>query len=154
MTEDLEEGPRERAASARSGDTVMLEEGALRRALRLDAAERPPRLDAAALAIAAEREAVRARRAAVLSVVAIAAALAVVVTFAGAFDQLPLTLVALLSLDPLDAAILGLQIAAVPLDTVLRIVMQPAVPLAILAAALVALATERTRERSPHVHAP
>lgn len=129
----------------------LLDEGALRRALRLDAAERAPRLDAAALAVAAEREAVRERRAAVLSAVAIAAVLAGAAAFAGAFDQLPFALVALLSLDPLDVAILGVQVAAVPLDAVLRIVMQPAIPLAILAAAVVALASEGTRERNHHV---
>ncbi len=153
MTDELEEGPRVRAGGARSGETVMIDEGALRRALRLDAGERPPRLDAAAIAVAAEREAVRERRAAVLSGVAIAAVLSTAAAFAGAFDQLPFALVALLSLDPLDAAILGVQVAAAPLDAVLRIVMQPAVPLAIFAAALVALVTEGRRERSPHVHA-
>jgi len=132
---------------------LLLDESTLRRALRLEVDERPPRLDPSALGVAAEREAVRERRAAVLSATAIAAVLSIAAAFAGALDQLPFALVALLSLDPLDAAILGVQVAAVPLDAVLRIVMLPAVPLAIFASALVALATERTRERSPHVHA-
>ena len=131
----------------------LLDESTLRRALRLELDERPPRLDAAALARAAERDGVRERRTTFLSAVAVAAALSLAAAVAGAFDQLPLTLVALLSLDPLDAAILGMEAVAVPIDAVVRVAMQPAVPLAILAAALVALATERTRERSPHVPA-
>jgi len=131
----------------------LLDESTLRRALRLELDERPPRLDAAALARAAERDSVRERRTTFLSAVAVAAALSLAAAVAGAFDQLPLTLVALLSLDPLDAAILGMEAVAVPIDAVVRVAMQPAVPLAILAAALVALATERTRERSPHVPA-
>ncbi len=131
----------------------LLDESALRRALRLEPHERPPRLDAVALARSAERLAVRDGRAAVLSAVAVAAAVSIAAALAGAFDELPLTLVALLSLDPLDAAIIGMQAVAVPIDAVVRVAMQPAVPLAIFAAALVALATERTRERSSHVGA-
>jgi len=130
----------------------LLDESTLRRALRLELDERPPRLDAAALARAAERDSVRERRTTFLSAVAVAAALSLAAAVAGAFDQLPLTLVALLSLDPLDAAILGMQVVAVPLDALVGVAMQPAVPLAIFAAALVALATERTRERRAHVH--
>jgi hypothetical protein len=131
----------------------LLDESTLRRALRLEADERLPRLDAAALALAAEGAGVRERRATLLSAFAVVATASVAAALAGVFDGLPLTLIALLSLDPLDAAILGMEAVAVPIDAVVRVAMQPAVPLAILAAALVALATERTRERSPHVPA-
>lgn len=122
-----------------SGPDVF-DEAELRRALRLEPSERPPRLDARSLELVALRDAVRERR--LLGAVGLA-------TVASA-----LALAALNAIEPVDAAIALVQLVSAPLDVAVRIVTAPVTPLAVLAAALVALATEQARERSrPHAHA-
>ncbi len=122
-------------------DGELVEEHVLRRSLRLEADELPPRLDPVLFAHVA-RTSDQARR---------RLAIAVVVAFVGGWvwsEVFRLALVGLSALtgfDPLGAtldALAGLAVAAAPLVTA---ALSPAIPIAIFAAAVVAALSERTR---------
>lgn len=120
-------------------DERLIDEAVLRRALRLEADERPPRLDAAALRAAAVRD--PALTWWPLAAVAIAiAALGVSVAFVRAAADVAALILSGAALD-LAVAILGF--VAVPLQLAWGIFSQPSVPLAILAAVVIAILYER-----------
>jgi hypothetical protein len=123
----------------------LLDETVLRRALRLEADERAPAFDAAAIAAAARS---RPRVAVISALVAIA------ISTVGAVTVWSL---ASLLLPPLAASVfsLGLEvlaIVAVPASAILDVVQQPVVPLSLLAAIVIATAHE-LRQRKELVHA-
>jgi hypothetical protein len=116
----------------------LLDEHLLRRALRLDADEVPPRLDPVLIAAAASAP----RRASG------EVALAVVVAFIGgwAWSEAFRAIVAVLGpggLDPLGAAIDLVATAAVRAAPLAEAATHPVVPIAILTAALVAVFFEQ-----------
>jgi len=95
----------------------LFDEVRLRRALRLEAAELPPRMDLATIAAQAEAH----RPASVFA--------------------------ALLSTEAFDAAIQTLARAAVPASAILAVAQQPGIPLAATFALAVAVAYEYTQRR-------
>jgi len=123
------------------GEERLIDESVLRRALRLEPDERGPRLDAAALRARAGR----------------GGALAPAVAFAGSLSIALLGLAALVAAtrfavdlvslvlggDALGSAIALIAIVAGPLEVLLAIATQPAVPIAIVACLIVAALTER-----------
>lgn len=117
-------------------DERRIEEARLRRALRLEPEERPPRLDAAAIRAAATRPtpASPAWRYAAAVAFAILALAAVVAAVRSAADVVALALTGV----ALEAALAAIAFVAAPLETALAVVTHPSTPLAILAAVAVA----------------
>jgi hypothetical protein len=117
----------------------LLDEHILRRALRLDAEEVPPRLDPLLLAAAAGEPHGRSRDLAV----------AVVVAFVGGwiwsevFRALIAGVFAVRGIDPLGAAIDLITAVAVRAAPLTDAATHPAVPIAILAAAVLAVLFEQ-----------
>jgi hypothetical protein len=125
-------------------DQDLFDEIRLRRALRLDAAELPPRFDLAAISAQAQAHRRTFAVAAVLSTGLAgvsAAVLAVLVAVA-----LP-TLAATAAAELFDAAIQTVARAAVPASAVLAAAQQPAIPLAATFALAVAIAYEYAQRR-------
>ena len=122
----------------------LFDETRLRRALRLEASERPPRLDVAALAVLSGEQDPAARAVGGRAMVAAAVAGGVLLAFAavGVATQAP----ALLAVG-LDEAIALVARAAVPADRALALAQEPTVPVALLAAALFAAAYELAQRR-------
>jgi hypothetical protein len=127
----------------RAGEPI--DETTLRRALRLEADERPPLFDPAAIAAAA-RERPRIAMVSALAAIALGAVGAVVVWSAVAI------LLPTLVLDAFDLGLGLLALVAVPASRVADLVQQPVVPLSVLAALAIATAHE-LRERVSHVNA-
>ncbi|HEY7625227.1 MAG TPA: hypothetical protein VIA63_09405 [Candidatus Limnocylindria bacterium] len=125
-------------------DDGFLDEARLRRALRLDAAELPPRIDLAALVARAEDD----RPARVLAYFTSAAVAVVAAT-----GLIGLAVVALPAVAPAVAAEIFafsldlLSRAAVPASALLQIAEQPSVPLAATFALAVAVAYEYLERR-------
>jgi len=127
-------------------DDDLFDEMRLRRALRLEAAELPPRLDIAAIAARAraERPAFAAASLASRVFAGVAAAgLAGLVVAA-----LPVLAPAMAS-DLFTAAIETLTRVAVPASALLSLAEQPTIPIAALAALAVAIVHEYTLRREP-----
>ena len=127
-------------------DDDLFDEMRLRRALRLEAAELPPRLDIAAIAARAraERPAFAAASLASRVFAGVAAAgLAGLVVAA-----LPVVAPAMAS-DLFTAAIETLTRVAVPATALLSLAEQPTIPIAALAALAVAIVHEYTLRREP-----
>ncbi len=122
-----------------------LDETTLRRALRLEADERPPRFDPAAIAAAAQ---VRPRIAIVSAAVAVGLGAVGAVAVWSAFAILLPTV----AVDTFDLGLGLLAMLAVPVSTVADLVQQPVVPLSLVAALAIATAHE-LRERVSHVNA-
>ena len=126
----------------RDGD--LFDEMRLRRALRLDAAELPPRIDVAAIAARARSERP-----------ALALATLVSTLFAGvaAAGLLGLVAVAFLAVAPalasdlFAAAIGALARVAIPASALLSLAAEPTVPVATIAALAVAIAYEYAQRR-------
>jgi hypothetical protein len=117
-----------------------LDEATLRRALRLEADERPPIFDPAAIAAAARQ---RPRLAMLSALVALGlGALGAVAVWSAVAIFLP-TLVA----DGFAIGLGVLAIIAVPASGVAEIVQQPAVPLSLLVALAIATAHELRESR-------
>ena len=124
----------------------LFDEARLRRALRLDAAELPPRIDLAAIAARA-----RADRP------AFAAASLVSTLFAGVAAAGLVGLVAVafpavapaVASDVFAAAIETLTRVAIPASLLLSLAEQPTVPVAAIAALAVAIAYEYAQRREP-----
>ena len=114
----------------------LFDETRLRRALRLEASERPPRLDVAALAVLSGEQDPAARAVGGRAMVAVAFAAVGVAT------QAP----ALLAVG-LDEAIALVARAAVPADGALALAQEPTVPIALLAAVVFAAAYELVQRR-------
>ncbi|HKY50381.1 MAG TPA: hypothetical protein VJP45_03910 [Candidatus Limnocylindria bacterium] len=119
-------------------DPELLEETILRRALRLEADERPARFDAAAIAAAAGRP--RLALVGVLAATALVAVAAVAV-----WSTVALLLPAVLS-QVFDVGLEAIAVLAVPATTIAELVQQPVVPLSLLVALAIATAFE-LRER-------
>ncbi len=117
----------------------LMEEHVLRRALRLDADEIPPRLDPALIAAAASAP---ARRPSGIP-------LAIAVAFTGGWlwseglRAVISALVATTGVDPLAAAIRVVATALVGVAPFIQAAMHPVVPIAILTAAVVAVFFEK-----------
>ena len=122
-----------------------LDETTLRRALRLEADERPPLFDPAAIAAAAR---VRPRIAIVSAAVAVGlGALGAVAVWSAFAILLPTVAV-----DAFDIGLGLLAMLAVAVSGVADLVQQPVVPLSLVAALAIATAHE-LRERVSHVNA-
>ena len=122
-----------------------LDETTLRRALRLEADERPPLFDPAAIAAAA-RERPRIAMMSALAAIALGAVGAVVVWSAVAI------LLPTLVVDAFDLGLGLLAMLAVPVSGVADLVQQPVVPVSLVVALAIATAHE-LRERVIHVNA-
>jgi hypothetical protein len=123
----------------------LLDETMLRRALRLEADERPPRFDPAAIAAAATQ---RPRLALVSALVALVLGVSGAVAIWSAVAVLAPTLVA----DALDLALARLALFAVPVSAVAELIQQPVIPLSLVLALAIATAHE-LRERVVHATA-
>jgi len=122
-----------------------LDETTLRRALRLEADERPPLFDPAAIAAAA-RERPRIAMISALAAIGLGAVGAVVVWSAVAI------LLPTLVVDAFDLGLGLLAMLAVPVSGVADLVQQPVVPVSLVVALAIATAHE-LRERVIHVNA-
>jgi len=122
-----------------------LDETTLRRALRLEADERPPLFDPAAIAAAA-RERPRIAMISALAAIGLGAVGAVVVWSAVAI------LLPTLVVDAFDLGLGLLAMLAVPVSGVADLVQQPVVPVSLVVALAIATAHE-LRERVSHVNA-
>lgn len=126
------------------GAADLFDEIRLRRALRLEAAELPPRLDVAA--IAARAEAAR-------PAFAVASLMSTVVAGLAAAGLVALAAVALPAVAPAVASDLfadGIQTlarVAIPASALLSLAAQPTVPIATIAALAVAIAYELAQRR-------
>jgi hypothetical protein len=116
----------------------------LRRALRLDATELPPRLDVAAIASRARTDQPAFAAASFLSTLVGGVATAALVGLVVA--ALPAVAPALAS-DLFSAAIDTLARAAIPASALLSLAAQPTVPIAAIVALAVAIAHEYTQRR-------
>jgi hypothetical protein len=129
----------------RHGD--LLDETTLRRALRLEADERPPVFDPALIAAAA-RQAGPRRLAVVSALVALTLGTVGAVTIWSAFLIFLPTAVA----SAFEVGLGALALLAVPATAIVELAQQPAVPLSLFAALAIATAHE-LRERKSHVNA-
>ncbi len=122
-----------------------LDEATLRRALRLEADERPPVFDPAAIAAAARA---RPRLAIVSALVAVGlGAVGAVAMWSAVAVLLPT-----LAVDAFDLGLGLFAMLAVPASAVADLVQQPVVPLSLVAALAIATWHE-LRERVSHVNA-
>lgn len=128
-------------------DEPPMDEQLVRRALRLEADEVPPRLDPALIAAAARSGRDRSRDVALIAGVA----------FLGGWLTSELSRVAvgaltsLVRVDPLALAIETVAAGAVRLAPLIEAATSPAIPLAVAVAAMLAFAFEQRRTRA---HAP
>ena len=125
-------------------DEDLFDEMRLRRALRLDAAELPSRIDVAAIAARARSD---------RPTFALASLVSTVFAGAAAAGLVSLVAVALLAIAPalasdLFAAAIGtLARVAVPASDLLSVAAQPTIPVATIAALAVAIAYEYVQRR-------
>ena len=127
-------------------DEELFDEMRLRRALRLEATELPPRIDVAAIAARAraERPAFAAASLGSTAVSGVAAA--------GLIGLIAVALPAVapaVASDLFTAAIGAFTRVAVPASALLALAEQPTVPMAALAALVVAIAHEYAQRREP-----
>jgi hypothetical protein len=131
-------------------DAELFDEIRLRRALRLDAAELPPRIDAVAIAAHAEANRPAFLAASLLStVVAGLAGAAILALAAMAISAVAPSLAS----DFFAAGIQTLARVAVPAGALLALAAQPTVPVAALAALAVAIAYEYAQRRERLIEA-
>jgi hypothetical protein len=124
----------------------LFDEIRLRRALRLDAAEVPPRIDVAAIAARARADRPAFALAGLVSTVfagVAAAGLVGLVVVAG------LAAAPALASDLFAAGIETLAGVAIPVSALLSLAAQPTVPVAAIAALAVAIAYEYAQRREP-----
>ena len=122
----------------------LFDEARLRRALRLEAGELPPRLDVAAIAARASAERPAFAAASLMSTLVAGLAAAALVGLTAV--ALPMVAPALAS-DLFAAAIAMLATIAIPASALLSLVTQPTVPIALSAALAVAIAHEYAQRR-------
>lgn len=124
----------------------LFDETRLRRALRLEAAELPPRIDVAAIAARARADRPAFAAASLVStLVAGAATAGLVGLIAVAFPAVAPSVAS----DLYVAAIETLTRVAVPFSALLSLAQQPTVPVAAIAALAVAIAYEYAQRREP-----
>jgi hypothetical protein len=127
-------------------DEDLFDETRLRRALRLEAAELPPRIDVAAIAARARAERPTFVAASLVStLVAGIAAAGLVGLIAVALSAVALAVAS----DLFSAAIETLTQVAIPASGLVSLAEQPTVPVAVIAALAVAIAFEYTQRREP-----
>ena len=127
-------------------DEDLFDEMRLRRALRLDPAELPPRIDVTAIATFARADPPSFAAASLIStLVAGVAAAGLVGLIVTAFP----TVVPAVASDVFAAAIETLTRIAVPVSGLLSLAEQPTVPVAAIAALAVAIAYEYAQRREP-----
>ena len=127
-------------------DEDLFDETRLRRALRLDAAELPRRIDVAAIVARARADRPAFAAASLVStLVAGVAAAGLVGLIAVAFPAVVPTLAS----DVFTAGIETLTRVAVPASALLSLAEQPTVPVAAIAALAVAIAYEYAQRREP-----
>jgi hypothetical protein len=130
----------------------FLDERSLRASLRLDADERPRRLDPARIRAAAEREAPMSAPTMLLGSISVAILSLAGLVVALRVAEFAVTL--LTSGEVLAAAIMLITLVAARLEAVLALVTQPAVPIAILTCLIIAAYYERRQaEGEGHVRA-
>ncbi|HEV8654211.1 MAG TPA: hypothetical protein VGR85_01685 [Candidatus Limnocylindria bacterium] len=123
----------------------LLDETTLRRALRLEADERPPRFDPAAIAAVARRP----RLALVSALVALGlGAVGAVAVWSAVAIFLPT-----LAADAFDLALGVLALLVVPLSAIAGVAQQPVVPLSLIAAIAIATLHELRESRVGNVSA-
>jgi hypothetical protein len=122
----------------------LLDEMRLRRALRLEATEIPPRIDVAAIAARASAE--RPAFAAAAYVSTLFAGLAAAALVGLIAVALP-SVAPALARDIFAAAIQTLAQAAIPASALLSLATQPTIPIALSVALAVAIAHEYTQRR-------
>jgi hypothetical protein len=125
-------------------DEELFDETRLRRALRLEAAELPPRIDVAAIAARARIDRP------VLTAASLVSTLVAGVAAAGLLGLITVTLTSVapaLASDLFTAAIETLANVAIPASALLSLAAQPTVPVAAIAALAVAIAYEYTQRR-------
>jgi hypothetical protein len=123
----------------------LLDETTLRRALRLEADERPPRFDPAAIAAVARRP----RLALVSALVALGlGAVGAVAVWSAVAIFLPT-----LAADAFDLALGVLALLVVPLSAIAEVAQQPVVPLSLIAAIAIATLHELRESRVENVSA-
>ena len=127
-------------------DDDLFDETRLRRALRLEAAELPPRIDVAAIAARARADRPAFAAASLVSTLVAGIAAAGLVGLIAA--ALPAVAPAVAS-DLYSAAIETLTRVAIPASALLSLAEQPTVPIAALAALAVAIAYEYAQRREP-----
>lgn len=120
----------------------LLDETTLRRALRLEADERLPHFDPAAIAAVAKRP----RLAAFSALVAVAVTGVGAVAVWSAFAIFAPAVMA----QVFDVTLGVIAVLAVPARTIAEVVQQPAVPLSLLAALAIATAYELRERRLAH----
>jgi hypothetical protein len=131
--------------SDRRGEDLF-DETRLRRALRLEAAELPPRIDVAAIAARARADRPGFAAASLVSTLVAGAATAGLVGLIAA--ALPAVAPSVAS-DLYAAAIETVTRVAIPLSDLLSLAQQPTVPVAAIAALAVAIAYEYAQRREP-----
>jgi hypothetical protein len=124
----------------------LFDETRLRRALRLEAAELPPRIDVAAIAARARADRPGSAAASLVSTLVAGAATAGLVGLIAA--ALPAVAPSVAS-DLYAAAIETVTRVAIPLSNLLSLAQQPTVPVAAIAALAVAIAYEYAQRREP-----
>lgn len=122
----------------------LFDEMRLRRALRLEAAELPPRIDVAAIAARARAERPAFVAASLASTLFAGIAAAGLIGFFAA--ALP-TVARALASDLFEAAIQTLARVAIPASELVSLAAQPTVPIALIAALAVAIAHEYALRR-------
>ena len=127
-------------------DEDLFDEARLRRALRLEAAELPPRIDVAAIAARARADRPAFAAASLASTLFAGIAAAGLVGLIAA--ALPAVAPAVAS-DLYSAAIETLTRVAIPASALLSLAEQPTVPIAALAALAVAIVYEYAQRREP-----
>ena len=127
-------------------DEDVFDETRLRRALRLEAAELPPRIDVAAIAARARADRPAFALASLVSTLFAGVAAAGLVGLIGV--ALPAIAPALAS-DLFTAAIETLARLAIPASVLVSLAEQPTVPVAAIAALAVAIAHEYAQRREP-----
>jgi hypothetical protein len=125
-------------------DEDLFDETRLRRALRLDAAELPPRIDVAAIAARARAERPTFAAASLVSTLVAGVAAAGLV---GLIAMALPAIVPAVASDLFSAAIEALTRVAIPASGLLSLAEQPTVPVAAIAALAVAIAFEYTQRR-------
>jgi hypothetical protein len=127
-------------------DEDLFDEVRLRRALRLEAAELPPRIDVTAIVARA-----RADRPA-FAAASLGSALVAVVAAAGLAGLIAValpTVAPAFASDLFTAAIETLTRVAIPASAVLSLAQQPTIPVAAIAALAVAIGYEYAQRREP-----
>jgi hypothetical protein len=127
-------------------DEELFDEMRLRRALRLEAAELPPRIDVATIAAHARADRPAFAAASLVSTLFAGVAAAGLV---GLFAMASLAAAPTVASDLFATAIQTLARLAIPASALLSLAAQPTVPVAAIAALAVAIAYEYAQRREP-----